>query len=358
MTPRAIEASPQIFARINEPGIRSRMSSSSPINRWSRTRFLCAGLLALALSPASHAQTYPSRPVTIVVPFAAGGDADQSARNLSIVAQSVLKQSIVVLNKPGASGAIGSQVVKDAASDGYTLLLARVGSQVVLPALQHDLAYKWNDFTFIGLLELNPVVCVVHPDSPYKTFADLTRAIRESPGKLNYSSSGAGTILHLAPQVVLQTMGLGTDAAVNVSYKGGSEAVLAVLSREVDFSCGNLTSELGQIAAGRLRALLTTTPERVKDIPNVPTAREAGFPQLEAIVGWSALYGPPKLDRNVLQRWVEVLRQAASDRAWLEGNARYGGIPRVLSPGDTEKFVAESFTTYSKLGRDLGIELK
>lgn len=326
--------------------------------RRSLNRLLCASVVAVALSLPLHAQTYPSKPVTIVVPFAAGGDADQSARNLSVVAQRVLKQPIVVFNKPGASGAIGSQAVKDAAPDGYTLLLARVGSQVVLPALQRDLAYKWNDFTFIGLLELNPVVCIVHPDSPYMTFADLTRAIREAPGKLNYSSSGAGTILHLAPQLVLQAMGLAPDAAVNVSYKGGSDAVLAVLTREVDFSCGNLTSELGQIAGGRLRPLVTTTPERVRAIPDVPTAREAGFPQLEAIVGWSALYGPPKLDPSVLQRWVELLRQASSDRAWLEGNARYGGIPRVLAPEDTAKFIAASFATYSKLGRDLGIELK
>ena len=334
------------------------MNRSSFVHRRSLTRIVCAGVLALGLSPAAHAQPYPSKPVTIIVPFAAGGDADQSARNLSILAQGVLKQSIVVLDKPGASGAIGSQAVKDAAPDGYTLLLARVGSQAVLPALQHDLIYKWNDFTFIGLLELNPVVCVVHRDSPYKTFADLTAAIRASPGKLNYSSSGAGTILHLAPLLVLQTMGLGQEAAVNVSYKGGSEAVLAVLSRQVDFSCGNLTSELGQITAGRLRALVTTTPERVKDIPDVPTAREAGFPQLEAIVGWSGLYGPPKLDPGVVQRWVDVLRQASTDRAWLDGNARYGGIPHILSPAETEKFAGESFATYSKLGRDLGIELK
>lgn len=329
-------------------------SSGSIMLRW----LYGASLASCAISAPLHAQPYPTRPVTIVVPFGAAGDADQSARNLSIVAQSVLKQSVVILNKPGASGAIGSQFVKDAAPDGYTLLLARVGSQVVLPALQRDLAYKWNDFTFIGLLELNPVVCVVHPDSPYRTFADLTRAIRESPGKLNYSSSGTGTILHLAPQLVLQSMGLGTEAAVNVSYKGGSEAVVAVLSREVDFSCGNLTSELAQISSGRLRALVTTTPERVKDIPDVPTAREAGFAQLEAIVGWSALYGPPRLDAYALQRWVEVLQVAGSDRGWLEGNAHYGGIPRVLSPAATEKFAGESFATYSKLARDLGIELK
>ncbi len=107
-----------------------------------------------------------------------------------------------------------------------------------------------------------------------------------------------------------------------------------------------------------MRAPITATPERVKDIPDVPTAREAGFPQMEVIVGWSALYGSPKLDPGALRRWVDVLHQAASDRAWLEGNARYGGIARVLSPVATEKFVAESFATYSKLGRDLGIELQ
>ncbi|OZA12273.1 MAG: hypothetical protein B7Y05_12640, partial [Polynucleobacter sp. 24-46-87] len=188
-------------------------------------RALCLSLFALSAN--LSAQTYPNKPVTIVVPYNAGGDADQSARNLGTVAQNVLKQPVVILNKGGASGAIGSQFVKDAAPDGYTLLLARVGSQAVLPAMKSDLSYKWNDFTFIGLLELNPVVCVVHPDSPYKTFGDLTKAIADKPGKLNYSSSGPGTILNFAPQLMLQTLKLNSDAAVNISYKGGSEAVVA-----------------------------------------------------------------------------------------------------------------------------------
>lgn len=313
-------------------------------------------LLTSTCGTSLFAQSYPSKPITIVVPFVAGGDADQSARNLATVAQNVLKQSIVIVNKAGASGAIGSQFVKDAAPDGYTLLMARVGSQAVLPAMKSDLNYKWNDFTFIGLLELNPVVCVVHPDSPYKTFEDLTKAISSQPGKLNYSSSGPGTILNFGPQLILQTLKLKPDAAINISYKGGSEAVVAVLAKEVDFSCSNLTSALSQINSGKLRALVVTTPERVKEIPTVPTAKEVGMPQLEAIVGWSALYGPPKLSQDVVSRWTEVLAVAEKDANWQAGNVRYGGIPRILSPIDTEKFAASQYVSYSKLSAQLGIK--
>lgn len=312
--------------------------------------------IGISINSLAVAQGYPTKPITIVVPFNAGGDADQSARNLGNVAQTILKQPIIVLNKSGASGAIGSQYVKDSAPDGYTLLLARVGSQAVLPAMKSDLGYKWNDFTFIGLLELNPVVCVVNPESPYKTFDDLTKAIVSQPGKLNYSTSGPGTILNFASQLMLQSLKLKPDAAVNVSYKGGSEAVVAVLAKEVDFSCGNLTSALTQINSGKLRALVVTSPERVKEIPNIPTAKEVGMPQLEAIVGWSALYGPPKMPADIVKKWSEVLQQVNKDNGWLAGNVRYGGIPRILSPQDTENYIATQFAAYSKLSSQLGIK--
>ncbi|WP_432260331.1 tripartite tricarboxylate transporter substrate binding protein [Cupriavidus sp. TMH.W2] len=243
------------------------------------------GTTMAGAAPAA-AQAYPSRPVTIVVPFAAGGDADQSARNLSVTASALLGQPVVVMNRSGANGAIGSQVAKDASPDGYTLLLARVGSQVLLPAIQESgLAYKWNDFTFVGLLELNPVVCVVHPDSKFKTLADLAAELQAHPGKLNYSASGPATVQNLAPQLLLQSLNLKPNGAVNVNYKGGNEAALAVISKEVDFSCNNLSSMAGQVAGGKLRALVTTTPERLKQFPDVPTAREAGFPKLEAVIG-------------------------------------------------------------------------
>lgn len=314
-------------------------------------------LVAFTLGTVAAA-AYPEKPVTFIVPFSAGGDADLAGRNLGATAQRFLGQPVVIVNKAGASGAIGSQVVKDAAPDGYTLLVARVGSNAVLPALRPETTFKWNDFTFLGLLELNPVVCVVHPDSPYKTLADLAAALKTQPGKLNYSSSGLGTILHLGSQLLLQSAGVDANAAAHIAYKGGGEAAMAVMSKDVDFSCGNLTSAIGLIKGGKLRALVVTTPERVKDIPDVPTAREAGYPQLEAIVGWSALYGPPNMSREAVAKWTEVLARAAKDPAWLAGEEKIGSIPRVLSPAETEKFVGEQFTVYEKLGKQLGIELK
>lgn len=320
-------------------------------------RFVHTALAFAAVALAASAWGYPDKPVTFIVPFSAGGDADLAGRNLGAAAQPLLRQPVVVVNKAGASGAIGSQVVKDAPADGYTLLIARVGSNAVLPALRPATTYKWNDFTFIGLLELNPVVCVVHPASPYKTLDDLARALRAQPGKLNYSSSGIGTILHLGSLLLMQAFKVDADAATHVAYKGGSEAALAVVSRDVDFSCGNLTSAIGLLKGGKLRALVVTTPERVKDIPDVPTARELGYPQLEAIVGWSALYGPPNMSKEAVARWTEVLASVAKDPQWLAGEEKIGSIPQILPPAQTERFVRDQFTTYEALGKKLGLKI-
>jgi tripartite-type tricarboxylate transporter receptor subunit TctC len=317
-----------------------------------------ASLLASLMLVLPALAAYPEKPITFVVPFSAGGDADLAARNLGVAVQNVLKQPVVIVNKVGASGAIGSQQVKEAAPDGYTLLVARVGSQAVLPALQPSTPYKWNDFTFLALLELNPFVCVVRAESPWKTLDDLARAIRAEPGKLNYSSSGQGTILHLGTQLLLQSLGLPGDAAVHVAYKGGNEAAVAVVSGDVQLGCGNLTSTIGLIKGGKLRALLTTTPERVADIPDVPTAREAGVPQMEAIVGWSALYGPPGMPKELVARWAEVMQRVAADPQWKAGNEKFGGVPRVLSPEETGRFAGEQFGVYQRLARQLGLEQK
>jgi tripartite-type tricarboxylate transporter receptor subunit TctC len=313
---------------------------------------------SLAMTAPATAQKYPDRPVQLVVPFSTGGDSDLSARNLAPAMQKVIGQSVVVLNRAGASGAIGSQVVKDAKPDGYTLLLARIGSQALLPALKRDLGYRWDDFSFLGLIERNPFVCAVHADSPYRSFGDLVDAMKRNPGKLNYSTSGPGTILNLGPQMIFDALKLGPEAAVQVAYKGGGDAAMAVLSRDVDFNCGNLTSLIGNIKGGKMRALFTTTPTRWKDIPDVPTVRELGYPQLEAIIGWSALYGPPGMPADLIAYWRDVLAKVAKDQRWLDGMARIGGMPSIMSPADTRRFAASQFELYDSIGKRLGIELK
>jgi tripartite-type tricarboxylate transporter receptor subunit TctC len=314
-------------------------------------------LVLIAASFSAYAQ-YPNKPVLIVAPFSAGGDSDLAARNLSAVLPKYTGQNSVVLNRVGASGAIGSEYVKKAAPDGYTLLLARVGSQATLPALKPDLSYKWNDFTFLGLLELNPYVCAVRGDSPYKTFSDLVEGIRKNPGRLKYSTAGVGTIHEMGPQMLFDILKLGKEAAIQVPYKGGGEASVALVSGHVDINCTNIGTALGFILSGQLRALLTTTPERYKEIPNVPTAREAGYPQLERIIGWSALYGPPGMDRKLVGYWGEVLQKVAKDPQWVNATEKMGSVPRIMNPADTSKFVKEQFETYDRLGKAIGLVLQ
>jgi len=178
---------------------------------------------------------------------------------------------------------------------------------------------------------------------------------REVARRFNHLYGREPNFEELARNVVKK---LGKDAAVQIAYKGGGEAALALLSGDVDFSCGNLTSMLGSIKAGKLRGLVTTTPERLKDLPDVPTAREVGYPQLEAIVGWSALYGPPGMSADLINRWVGTLAIAARDPQWISATEKAGSIPRVLGPAETEKFAADQFAVYERLGRQLQIELK
>ncbi|MFZ9561545.1 MAG: tripartite tricarboxylate transporter substrate binding protein [Burkholderiales bacterium] len=324
----------------------------------SRAVAFVSGSVLDVLAFAAAAQQYPTRPLLIVAPFSAGGDSDLAARNLGAVIPKYLKQNAVVLNKVGASGAIGSEHVKNAVPDGYTLLLARVGSQATLPALKPDLGYKWNDFSFLGILELNPYVCAVVADSPYRSFGDLVEGIRKNPGKLKYSTAGVGTIHEMGPQLLFDVQKLGKEAAIQIPYKGGGEAATALLGKHVDFGCSNIGTALGFIKNRQLRALLTTTPERFKEIPDVPTAREAGYPALERIIGWSALYGPPKMDRRLVALWGDTLQKVGADPQWTAATEKIGSVPHIKSPEDTAKFVQEQYETYYRLGKSLDIVLK
>lgn len=316
-----------------------------------------AGVLMTALgSGVAFAQSYPNKPITLIAPYAVGGDSDFSGRNLAAVASKIIGQSVVVQNIVGASGTIGSQRVRTSAPDGYTLLVSRGGSQAITPALDSNTPYKWNDFTFISLLDFNPVVCVVKPDAPYKTMKDLIDAIRANPGKLNYATAGPGTTQHLAVEVILSQLGLPSTAAMMIPYKGGGEATTALLGGQVQFICNNLTTMVGQIKGGAMRALVTSTPNRLKEFPDVPTAKEMGIGNLEQVMGWSGLYGPPGLPAEVVTKWQAVLKEVAKDPNWLRGNDTVGAIPAIRSPQDTEKFAKEQFDLYSRLGTQLNLK--
>lgn len=316
---------------------------------------LLAMALTLVAAPTLAQQDYPTKPLLFVIPFAAGGDSDISGRNVAQHASKYLNnRPIVSLNRVGASGAIGSMHVKNAAPDGYTLLVARIATHAVLPAMESKLGYKWNDFTMISMIELNPFVCFVRSESPFRTTADLISALRKNPGKLNYATAGVGTSQNMAVQYLMSLAGLSKDHAVGIHYKGGGEVTTAVLGREVDFACNNATTLIPQVQSGRVRPLLVT-PVRLKELPDVPSAKEVGFPDMEKFVGWTALMGPAGLPKPIVDKWADVFQKLAKDPEWQAGNARIGGIAAIRSPAETEKYVKEQFELYDKLVTSLGI---
>jgi tripartite-type tricarboxylate transporter receptor subunit TctC len=299
------------------------------------------------------AQPYPNKAVTIVSPYGAGGNADLAARSLAIPASKALGQAVIVVNRIGAGGVVGSQYVIDAAPDGYTLLLARVGSQAVAPALDPATPYKWDNFTFLGILESDPYVCVVQGKSPIRTFQDLIAAVRANPGKMSYASTGNADASVVFPVKMFLNSGLRGDAALKVPYKGAGDTVAAVMGGQVDFACNGISPYTSGMRAGEMRGLVVSTRTRVAEAPDVPTAAEVGMPDLESVSGWSALYGPPGLPKEVVSRWAAVLAGAKDDPEWNLQVKRRGSLPSIMSPEDTRRFVEAQYKSYRALAAQL-----
>lgn len=324
----------------------------------SKVSALCGVVLLASVPGARAAQPavqYPARPIMFVIPFAAGGDSDLSGRNVAQVASKYLNNvPIVSVNRVGASGAIGAMAVKNAMPDGYTLLVARIATHAILPAMDSRLGYKWDEFTMLSLIELNPYICFVRTESPLRSAQDLVGAMRKQPGKLNFSTAGVSTSQNMAAQYFMTVAGLTKDHAVGIHYKGGGEVTVAVLGGQVDFACNNAPTVIPQVKANRLRALFVT-PVQLPELPGVPSAREAGYPDMEKIVGWTALMGPGGMPKAIVNKWADVFARLAKDPDWQAGNARLGGVAAIRPPEASIQFMREQYELYYKLATELGI---
>ena len=314
-------------------------------------------LTAVVSSYAVQASDYPSRPITIVVPYGPGGASDLSARLVAGSAPAYLNQPVLAVNKTGAAGVVGSNFVKNAKADGYTLLSARVGSQMGVPAMNKTIPYKWDDFTILGLIEVNPFVLVVSPQSGLKSFADFERKIKNGE-EMSYSSAGVGTLLHTGVAVMADAMNADFEKLIHVPFKGGGKAAAAVVSGQVDFSFQNLSAVSGKIEAGQLIPLVVTTPERQKIIAKVPTAREAGYQNIEMVIGWSAIYGPPGLPDAVVTKWTDTLQKLKGDRGWNKMTKSLGNIVDIRSPADTKAYVEAQYKAYDKALKKMGLRIE
>ena len=204
----------------------------------SNTKFMstvATGAAALAVMGSvsmAMAADYPSKPITLVAPYGAGGASDMASRTMASVLPSYLGQPVMVVNRTGAGGVTGSAYVSKSKPDGYTLLLARIGSQTVSPAMKKNIPYKYDDFTMLGVIELNPVICATASSKPYKSMKEFIAAVKANPGKMSFSSAGVGSMLHVAVPLVLKLMGVPNpkDAMNHIPYKGGGAAATAAVA--------------------------------------------------------------------------------------------------------------------------------
>jgi tripartite-type tricarboxylate transporter receptor subunit TctC len=252
-------------------------------------------VLLMNCAVATAEDTYPSRPVHILVPYPAGGGVDIVARSLGDELSKHWGQPVVIENRPGAGGVIASQAVATSPKDGYMLIVVASG-HATNPFLYAHLPYDtFKDFTPISLLGSSPNILLVRADSPFKTLADLLAEARKKPGSLSYGHAGNGTSTYLAGELLKS---LAKVDLTGIPYKGGAPAINDLLGGHLPISFNNAPESLGQITSGTLRALAVTTATRAPFLPNVPTMAEAGVPGYDTAVWWGLL-GPSNMPANV-----------------------------------------------------------
>ncbi len=266
-----------------------------------RTPLAAAALLAAGLAAAAgaQAQAFPSKPIRVVIPFVAGGSSDIVGRAIGSKFQELLGQPAVVENRPGANGAIAAEFVAKAEPDGYTILVGSIGVFSINAALFKDLRYNpLRDFAPITLAVTTPNVLVTRPDLPAKTMKELVDYAKKNPGRLSYCSSGTGSSDHLTGEVFKQGAGI---FAVHVPYRGGAACQTDLMGSQVDLSFQNLGAVTNYIKAGRMKAFAVTAKARHPQLPAVPNAAEAGFPDL-VVTSWQAAAAPAKTPRDIVAK--------------------------------------------------------
>lgn len=286
------------------------MSNSGYLDR----RSLLAGLSAASfagLAGRAQAQAgFPTRPITLVVPFAAGGSTDIVARLVGQKMGELLGQSVVIENRAGAGGNVGATAVARATPDGYTILMGTIATHALNPAILKTVTFDpVKDFTPISLLAVVPNVMVVNPNFPAKTVQEVIKLLKDNPGKYAYASSGVGTPLHLSGELFKSLGGVSMN---HVPYRGAGPALNDVVSGAVPIMFDNLPSSAQFIRSGQLRAIGVTTKERVASFPELPTIAEGGLAGYETYT-WNALFGPANLPRPIVERLNAEANKALTD---------------------------------------------
>lgn len=284
-----------------------------------------AGALLLLAAPLSMAQAWPTRPIRLVVPFPPGGLIDNMARLVGSRLSQELGQPVVIDNKPGAGGNVGAAEVARAPADGYTLLMASP-ALTISPAIYKNLPYQPSQLAPVALLGRVPNVLLVNPASGIGKVQNLVGRAKAKPGQLNYASNGNGTSLHLSAELFKRRS---ETFITHVPYRGAAAAITALLSGEVDMMFDNLPSAIGQIQAGKLRALAVTTAQRSTALPDVPTLAEAGMEGFN-VSAWFGVAAPAGLPAPVATRLADALQKVVQQPEVAAAMQRQGADPAFM----------------------------
>ena len=308
--------------------------------------------VALLVCATAHAQSYPAKPIHLIVPFPPGGGNDTVARAIAQQIGPDLGQPVVIDNKPGAGGAVGAELAAKAPPDGYTLFLAGVGSHVVNPNVHAQLAYDpVKDFAPVTLIASAPSVLVVNPSVPAHTVAELTAYARANPGKLNYASNGAGSAAQLAAAMYESMAGV---KMVHVPYKGIAPAMTDLLSGEVQLMFGTVVALVPHIEAGKLRPLAVTSRKRSALLPNVPTMAESGLPDYEA-GSWYGIMAPAGTSREIIERLHGAIVKALAQPEVAKRLSTEGAVVIGSTPAEFAAHLKRELARVGKVVRAAGI---
>lgn len=316
-----------------------------------RIRMLvAAGAIALLAALEASAQ-YPAKPIRLIVPFPPGGPTDIVARPLAQMLGEALKTTVIVDNRGGAGGSVGADIVAKAAPDGYTLLMATVGTHAINPALYKKLPYDAvKDFTPIALVAAAPVAIVVHPSQPATDVAGLVALAKQSPGKISYGSAGNGTPGHLTGEMFKTATGINIQ---HVPYKGSAPAVTDLLGGQIQMMFDPLQSVLQHVQAGKVRAIAVSSAGRSPVLPNVPTVAESGYKGFE-FTAWWGIYAPAGVPAPVAAALAAEIEKIVRGNAFRDALAPLGVLPTVQTLAAFGEFQAGEMAKWGKAVRDSG----
>lgn len=297
------------------------------------------------------AASYPDKTVKVIVPLTPGSGADIAGRIAFKTVAEMWKQPVIIENRPGAGGLVGTGVVVNSDPNGYTLLV-QSASYAANPAIYKKLPYDLKSLTDVNILGTSPYALVVSADSPYKTLSDLVNAAKAQPGAIPFASAGVGSSTHLAAEYFNQTMGI---KMLHVPYKGSPEAISETISQRTAYYMAPLQTAIAQIQGGKVRALGVTSANRAEAAPEIPTIASQGFPGFE-IGLWVGLWAPSATPNAILQKINTDVNAALQDPQVVSAYTKAGITIKLMNLAETEKFVQSEINKYQKIAKQAGIE--